>query len=278
MSPLRALRVARRPSLLVSAALCAFAAPKYAAAEQLALKTYGVADGLPQEGVKRILRDSRGFLWFCTYDGLSRFDGTRFVNYDVGDGLPHPSLNDIIESHRGVYWIATNGGGVARFDPAMTTGSEPDRRLFTPYAVGTTPATARVNVRHEDRAGRVWAGTDDGLFVVDAPPGPIGFRPVDLPFARPVQVWALLEDRAGSMWVGTSAGLARHLPDGKVQIVRVDSNKEVAVWALAEDDAARLWVGLSTRLRVVSALSGSGRSASAPGIEGRISALHASGG
>ena len=154
-------------------ALIAFAVPPNAAGEEPPVRSYGVADGLPQEGVKRIVRDSRGFLWFSTYDGLSRFDGTRFVNYGVKDGLPNPSPNDLLETRSGVYWIATNGGGVATFDPAdrlaQPTNGNAAPRLFTAYGVGETAASSRVNVLYEDRAGRVWAGTDDGVFVVDNP-------------------------------------------------------------------------------------------------------------
>jgi ligand-binding sensor domain-containing protein/two-component sensor histidine kinase len=281
---------------LVSIALVAFAIPWTAAGERPPVRTYGVADGLPQEGVKRIVRDSRGFLWFCTFDGLSRFDGARFVNYGIRDGLPHPSPNDLLETRSGVYWIATNGGGVARFDPATRRASAPNEnasspsrlapiadvppRLFTPYGVGDTAATSRVNVLYEDRAGRLWAGTDGGLFVVDNPRERIAFRPIDLPFGRRLQVWALLEDRAGALWIGTSEGLARRLPGGPTEIVRVDSSDTVAVWAMAEDDQSRLWVGLSTGVRIVRAVSG-GTEWSASGvreIDGRISALLKSGG
>ena len=58
-------------------------------AEQLPIRTYTTADGLARSGVFKIVRDPRGFLWFCTYDGLSRFDGHEFVNYTVANGLPH---------------------------------------------------------------------------------------------------------------------------------------------------------------------------------------------
>jgi ligand-binding sensor domain-containing protein/two-component sensor histidine kinase len=278
---------------IILSALIAVAVPPHAAAERLALRTYGVADGLPQEGVKRIVRDSRGFLWFCTFDGLSRFDGTRFVNYGVRDGLPHPSINDLLESRRGVYWVATNGGGVARFDPATTIAiaaawkaasvSRPAmpvvdaRGVFKSYLVGSTPAQSRVNVLHEDRAGRVWAGTDDGLFVVDDWERPTAFRQIDLPFPRPLQVWALLEDRAGCLWIGTSEGLARRLP-ARTEFDRVDPGEKGAVWTLAEDAEARLWVGLSTGLRIVRALpdSRSAATAAPAGINARISWLQAS--
>jgi ligand-binding sensor domain-containing protein len=33
--------------------------------------------------INKIVADSRGFIWFCTAEGLSRFDGYRFVNFGV---------------------------------------------------------------------------------------------------------------------------------------------------------------------------------------------------
>jgi len=46
--------------------------------ERLPLRVYTTADGLVGNTVDRIERDSRGYLWFCTRDGLSRFDGHEF--------------------------------------------------------------------------------------------------------------------------------------------------------------------------------------------------------
>ena len=81
--------------------------PSLAQAERLPVKTYTVADGLAHNTVNKIVRDSRGFLWFCTEEGLSRFDGYTFTNYRTEQGLPHPSINDLLETHAGDYWIAT---------------------------------------------------------------------------------------------------------------------------------------------------------------------------
>ena len=85
-----------------------------ARAEQLPIRTYTVADGLAHGTVMSIYQDRKGFLWFGTYEGLSRFDGYGFVNYDRRDGLPHVVINHITEDRRGRLWVATNGGGVAR--------------------------------------------------------------------------------------------------------------------------------------------------------------------
>ena len=82
------------------------------AAQQTAVQVYTAADGLGHNRVKRILSDSKGFLWFCTSGGLTRFDGSHFVNFSPREGAPFISVNDVIELPGGQYWIATNGQGV----------------------------------------------------------------------------------------------------------------------------------------------------------------------
>ena len=79
-------------------------------AEKLPLKLYTTADGLAHNSVNRIVRDSRGHLWFCTSEGISRFDGYEFHNYGRSDGLPHRIVNDVLETRSGELWIATAGG------------------------------------------------------------------------------------------------------------------------------------------------------------------------
>ena len=95
------------------------AVPASVHAERLPIKTYTTSDGLAHDRIMRIVQDSRGFLWFCTVDGLSRFDGYRFTTYRTEHGLSHSHTNDIIETRNGVYWVATNGGGVCRFTPTV---------------------------------------------------------------------------------------------------------------------------------------------------------------
>ena len=50
-----------------------------ARAERLPIRAYTTDDGLADERIKCIVPDSRGFLWFCGADGLSRFDGRGFT-------------------------------------------------------------------------------------------------------------------------------------------------------------------------------------------------------
>src|SRR4030095_10938095 len=84
--------------------------------ERLPIKAYTTADGLAYNNINRIVRDSRGFMWFCTADGLSRFDGYAFTNYGTDQGLPHLEVLDLLETREGEYWVATKGD-LVRFNP-----------------------------------------------------------------------------------------------------------------------------------------------------------------
>src|SRR5215470_20010438 len=141
-------------------------------AEQLPIRTYTTSDGLPADNVNRILRDSRGFLWFCTEEGLSRFDGYQFTNYTTNQGLPHRLVTDVLETREGEYWIAT-GGGLSRFDPTGTP-------LFTTYHPSEDQRSWGVEVLKQDRNGAIWIGTDAGLYRMKELSGQPQFEFVDI--------------------------------------------------------------------------------------------------
>src|SRR5882724_4266806 len=124
---MRTYRFARALVLLRLFLLIACCLTIPARAERLPVKTYTTADGLAHDDVQRIVRDSRGFLWFCTVEGLSRFDGSRFVNYGVDQGLPRRQVHDLLEARDGTYWIAT-GQGLVRFNPNAASKSDVNGR------------------------------------------------------------------------------------------------------------------------------------------------------
>src|SRR5689334_1726995 len=95
----------RQLALTLLAVMVCLVSLRTAFAEHLPLKPYTVADGLPNNVINKIVRDSRGFLWFCTGEGLSRFDGYSFTNYGVDQGLPHTMVNDFLETRSGEIWI-----------------------------------------------------------------------------------------------------------------------------------------------------------------------------
>jgi ligand-binding sensor domain-containing protein/two-component sensor histidine kinase len=226
-------------------------------AERLSITAYTVADGLPHSIVKRIVADSRGFVWFATRRGLARFDGERFLTYGVEDGLPITSVNHVLVTSSGAYWVATNGGGVCRLrtETRLERSAGVNQLRFTSCAARDTMETNRVNVLHEDRRGRIWAGSDGGLLRLIETGDGATLEPVALDLSglpdRSVQVWAFAEDGRGALWLGTSWGLVR-LVDGRSPIhYQIQPTRGADhVWAVSASDANRIWIGHDTGLIV----------------------------
>ncbi|HEX5474628.1 MAG TPA: two-component regulator propeller domain-containing protein [Vicinamibacterales bacterium] len=189
------------------------AAPAWGA--RLPLRTYTTADGLPHNEVNCLAPDPRGFLWLCTGDGLSRFDGVSFVTYGTAEGLPHPRVSRLLQTRDGRYFVATDGG-LARFDPA---GDPARRTLFVPVGIRSGPQGMRATALFEDRGGTIWCGTDHGLYRLDETVQPSVLDPVDLgmprEYAEQRVVSALAQGAGGSLWIATPDGLYRRWPDGR---------------------------------------------------------------
>lgn len=80
---------------------------------------YTTANGLADNSVNSIVQDSRGFIWFSTREGLSRFDGTGFKNFysqknDPG-GLPANNISSLLEYKPGHLLLAA-GAVLASFN------------------------------------------------------------------------------------------------------------------------------------------------------------------
>jgi ligand-binding sensor domain-containing protein/two-component sensor histidine kinase len=49
--------------------------------------SFGTGEGLPQSQVSAITQDKKGHLWVGTFNGLAKFNGTKFDNFTTADGL-----------------------------------------------------------------------------------------------------------------------------------------------------------------------------------------------
>ena len=81
---------------------------------------YAKSEGLVQNTVTNSLEDTNGFMWFSTFEGLSRFDGYEFKNYKYSSKDPHSLPNNftkklLLDSQANL-WVATQNG-LAKYNP-----------------------------------------------------------------------------------------------------------------------------------------------------------------
>ena len=212
--------------------------------ERLPIKTYTVADGLLRDSVTKIKQDSRGFLWFCTAEGVSRFDGYVFTNFTDIDGLPDRHVNDFLETRNGTIWIATDDG-LAKLNPTGLANSK-DNPLFT-VILPDNPKAKQLHVLFEDENGAIWAGTSDGLYKLNAQDE---LEAVNLgkplPNLDALFISTIIKDRRGTMWIGTAgSGLFRLLPNRQIeQFTAANGFSGNNIASLFEDKNGRMWVGM----------------------------------
>ena len=192
----------------------AWAACPDTSGERLPLTSYTTADGLGSDRIRKIVSDSRGFLWICHRRGVSRFDGTRFVSYGTRHGLPAGGVYDLLETRSGQYLLATLEG-LFLFHPLSLA------RPFVPVGRDTDDPIA-VHGLVEEPSGIVWAVARDGLYRLEVGDETVrGTKVLDAPVEAPGEVdrfrGGAIVGRDGSLWLPMTTGLLRRLPGGEVE-------------------------------------------------------------
>jgi len=86
------------------------------------LTQYNSKNGIGHDNVRKIVADSSGFIWMATWDGLTRYDGTDFVNYshDPADSttIPYFSVTSVVIDALDQLWVLTDNGVLCLFDRA----------------------------------------------------------------------------------------------------------------------------------------------------------------
>ena len=123
-------------------------------AQDAFFRTVSVEDGLSNNFVRKIYRDSRGFIWLCTLNGLDRFDGLSFKSY-IAVREQKGNINDILETSDDFLWIATDQGlWKLNYDDEQFYPFEPDG------------IDCKVHRLARGNGDMLLAGTNTGLFVI----------------------------------------------------------------------------------------------------------------
>lgn len=168
-----------------------------------------IEQGLTQSTVYQMFQDELGFMWFCTQDGLNKYDGYKFEVVHNEPNNPGSISNNYVycatQDKAGNIWLGTNGGGMNMYNP-RTALSE---RFLYDFNNSNSISANIVRALAIDENGNVWIGTEGG--------GLCKFNSEKKTFTRFLNeggnksiisastIFSLCIDKQNNLWIGTEA-------------------------------------------------------------------------
>lgn len=206
-------------------------------AQTLPFRHYSDDEGMPDVYVKCIYQDSKGYLWFGTLNGVSRFDGREFRDFNLEDGLLEDSVWDILEDRNGNIWVGTLGGGVSRIGQGKLEN----------FTTRDGLVSMRITTMAADKNGVLWIGTTEGVSRFDVKREQFStYTETDGLVSN--KIFNIMEARDGSLWFGTLNGLScfhhGHFVNYTTATGLINNNID----ALIQDSKGRIWIGTENGL------------------------------
>lgn len=159
-------------------------------------------------------QDSRGFMWFGTAKGLSRYDGKNFFTFQEKENSPNSLSNNTVRTlladDDNNLWIGTQGGGLNKYHI-------PTQR-FVHYKHNPKDSTS---INHNEvlslfkgKTGIIWVGTEKGLNAFNPKNGNFygfGKKIYDKGSIGVAAVMDIAQDSHGAIWVGVWQGGVKKL-------------------------------------------------------------------
>ena len=245
-----------RPAIKLIVSLL-FLAPLNIYAQQATIEHLDTEDGLAANVVYAMTQDRRGFLWFGTVFGLSKFDGHTFKTYRHDPTNPNSisdnRIYDIVEDDDGIFWIGTENG-INRFDPNTESFKTFQYDPNDPSSLGIND----INVLFLD-GDQLWVGTLGGglnLFNLKTESFKRFNIAPDVPGGvSDERVSDITRDHEGRLWIATMGGGLNYLNESDSTFSYIqhepgnpNSLNSDFINALLVDSAGSFWVGTNKGL------------------------------
>lgn len=134
--------------------------------QNLRFERLTIADGLSLSSVYCIYKDSKGFMWFGTEDGLNRYDGQNFKifranPYDTNT-ISYKWIESIVEDINGNLWLGSKGG-LSLYFPQHESFLQFNQRKLNSFRISNDTITTLC----QSENNYLVAGTVKGLNVID---------------------------------------------------------------------------------------------------------------
>ncbi len=186
-------------------------------------------NGLSQNTVNAIFKDSRGFVWFGTNDGLNRYDGKTFKifrqSHNGSNSIGANGITAITEDSESHLWIGTKQNGISIYFPETDSFAILNHRVSDPESVAANYVTEISFIK----PNLIFVGFNNGKFdIVNIETFEIkhGSLPEKRYRSGSVGEMSFVKDSLGNIWIGSAkSGLYLYDPV-------TGSVKEVPLYAI----------------------------------------------
>jgi len=194
-------------------------------------------NNLPSSTVTSIAQTPDGYLWIGTYNGLARFDGTRFVTFDPVSkpALAQPRVQGLFLDASGTLWINTFRGGLTSCRAGVFRNEWPDQPTFDLHT--TLVASSSNSVTFVTQFGEVLQrdpADTNAAWKIFTPPG------------QPVFQCADAENR---LWFLARDGHILRFYQGEFTFLPGDGGLSGgAIYTLVADARGKVWAGAENKI------------------------------
>ncbi len=236
---------------------------------------YGSQDGLINPNIFSIAQDSLGYLWLGTDKGMSRFDGSKFLNFNSDSLIRQRTVTNFLQ-YKGNFYAGAYKGQIAkviyessdriRLEPltrdlhfeislvgkdsllysgggnkhnlwsiSLKTGQQ--KRLLT---ARSREKTLSLNRLYQRKNKDILLSSNKGLYKWDSNQ----LIPYYEQYLKDTKTIALHENEAGGLWVGSFGHLYYINPDGELHTYTENLPPDQYIHQILEDEQSNLWLSI----------------------------------
>ena len=226
----------------------------------LTFSHYSIKNGLPHNNVNAIIQDYKGFMWFGTENGLTRYDGYSSVVYQHHPGVENSvsgnTVYSLLEDHSRNIWICTSTG-LNRYNRASDSFEEyPFYVTKEEEALLSGPDTIIYNQYFKN----IYETSNHQLLVISTNERRIGYidtlqkriLPYHFPnlgsvFQSVVQnPQAMFIDTNGDYWIGNKQTVCVYDPNQKQMVREIQlTQSDNTIRSICQVNT-QIWIGTTT--------------------------------
>jgi diguanylate cyclase (GGDEF)-like protein len=201
------------------------------------LRVWGTPHGLLSVTITSVFHDREGTTWLATSKGLARLRKSVLNSFSVKDGLAHSEVYPIYRDRQERVWVGTVRG-LSRYEDGTFHALDIRPDPTAPADERWRRETASVQSLWEDPEGRMWAGMNGGMYIVE------GDTARMVVSAKGHHVFAIRGDRHGNVWAATNKGVLRYRDGRHAGTLAVkDGLPNEFMTTIFEDSKGTLWFG-----------------------------------